>query len=71
MFNFQFAVKPMKEVRAYIQPFALSSLIQNLDDIPGFPLTVSGCEGFDPGDGKVYVIDGLKDGEFWRGRYAA
>jgi hypothetical protein len=41
MFNFQSAVNPMKEVRAYIQPLALGSLLQNLDDIPDFPVTVT------------------------------
>ena len=76
MFNFQSAVNLIKEVRAYIQPFVLGSLLQNLDDIPDFPVAVSEYEGFgrknvDPGDGNAYVIDGLKDGEIWRGGNAA
>lgn len=76
MFNFQSAVKPMKEVRAYIQPFALGYQLQNQEDIPDFPVTLSEYEGFGrknvaPGDGKVYVIDGLKDGKIWRGGNAA
>jgi hypothetical protein len=76
MFNFQSLVNPMKEVRAYIQPFALGSLLQSLDETPIFSVTVSEHEGFgrkniEPGDGKVYVIDGSKDGRIWRGGYAA
>lgn len=37
----------MKEIRAYIQPFMLPKLTQNLLEIPAFPgMTVSDCEGF-------------------------
>ena len=37
----------MKEIRAYIQPFVLGRLVQELMDIPGFPgMTVVDCEGF-------------------------
>jgi nitrogen regulatory protein P-II 1 len=37
----------MKEIRAYIQPYVLSRLVQVLAEIPGFPgLSVSDCEGF-------------------------
>lgn len=37
----------MKEIRAYIQPFMLAKLTQNLLEIPGFPgMSVSDCEGF-------------------------
>ncbi len=65
MFDYQVTVNPMKEVRTYIQPFAFGSRIQKLDDIPGFPVTVSKYEGFgrenvEPGDGKI-----------WRGEHAA
>lgn len=65
----------MKEARAYIQPFALSSPVQNLDDLPGFPLTANENQGLNrenvnPGDGRTTVIVGLKDLKFLRSRHA-
>ena len=48
----------MKEVRAYIQPLALGSLLQNRDDIPDFPVTVSVYEGF----GRKNVGPGRREG---------
>ena len=37
----------MKEIRAYIQPFVLGRLVQNLLEIPNFPgMSVMDCEGF-------------------------
>jgi nitrogen regulatory protein PII len=37
----------MKEIRAYIQPFMLARLTQELLEIPDFPgMSVSDCEGF-------------------------
>ena len=65
----------MKEVRAYIQPLALGSLLQNRDDIPDFPVTVSEYDGLGRKtsgqvEGKVYAIDGFKDGNIWRDEYA-
>lgn len=37
----------MKEIRAYIQPFMLSTLTQTLLDIPHFPgMRVSDCDGY-------------------------
>ncbi|MDD5034460.1 MAG: P-II family nitrogen regulator [Methylococcaceae bacterium] len=37
----------MKEIRAYIQPFMLAKLTQELLEIPHFPgMSVSDCEGF-------------------------
>jgi|SRR5689334_22816424 len=45
---------PMKEIRAYIQPFMLSKVTQALLEIPDFPgISVSDCEGF----GGEKVID--------------
>ena len=65
MFDFQTTVNPMKEVHAYIQSFALDSLIQKLDDISGFTIILSkpggfGRENIEPGDRKI-----------WRGEHAA
>jgi nitrogen regulatory protein P-II 1 len=38
---------PMKEIRAYIQPFVLGRVVQALLEIPGFPgMSVLDCEGF-------------------------
>jgi len=40
-------VHPMKEIRAYIEPFMLSKVTQALLEIPDFPgMSVSDCEGF-------------------------
>ena len=37
----------MKEIRAYVQPFALGKVVQALLEIPDFPgMTVMDCEGF-------------------------
>ncbi|MBP1151851.1 MULTISPECIES: P-II family nitrogen regulator [unclassified Methylocaldum] len=37
----------MKEIRAYVQPYILSRLVQMLAEIPDFPgMSVSDCEGF-------------------------
>ena len=65
----------MKEVNAYIQPLALGSLLQNRDDIPDFPVAVSEYDGLGRKasgqvEGKVYAIDGFKDGNIWRDEYA-
>ena len=65
----------MKEVRAYIQPLALGSLLQNRDDIPDFPVIESEYDGLGRKTsgqvkGKVYMIDGFKDGNIWRDEYA-
>ena len=43
----------MKEVKAIIQQFKLSSVTRALQDIPGFPgMTVSDCRGFGKEKGK-------------------
>jgi nitrogen regulatory protein PII len=43
----------MKEVKAIIQQFKLSSVTGALQDIPGFPgMTVSDCRGFGKEKGK-------------------
>ena len=37
----------MKEIRAYVQPFALGKVVQALLEVPDFPgMTVMDCEGF-------------------------
>ena len=37
----------MKEIRAYLQPFALGKVVQALLEVPDFPgMTVMDCEGF-------------------------
>ena len=43
----------MKEVKAIIQPFKLSSVTEALHEIPDFPgMTVSDCRGFGKEKGK-------------------
>ncbi len=55
----------MKEVKAIIQPFKLSSVTRALQEIPGFPgMTVSDCRGFGKEKGKEgphRVIEDLID----------
>ncbi len=44
----------MKEIRAYVQPFMLTEITQELLEIPNFPgMTVSDCLGF----GRERVIE--------------
>lgn len=66
----------MKEVSTYIQPFALGSLLQNLEDISCFPVSLIEYKGFGRkiaglGHGKVSAIDVFKNKEIWKGGYAA
>ena len=55
----------MKEVKAFIQQFKLSSVTRALQEIPGFPgMTVSDCRGFGKEKGKEgphRVIEDLID----------
>lgn len=45
----------MKEIRAYIQPFALGRVVQSLMEIRGFPgMSVLDCDGF----GRSLVEEG-------------
>ena len=45
----------MKEIRAYIQPFALGRVVQSLMEISGFPgMSVMDCDGF----GRSLVEEG-------------
>ena len=52
----------MKEVKAIIQQFKLSSVTMALQEIPGFPgMTVSDCRGF--GKEKALRIKTFEQGE--------
>jgi hypothetical protein len=66
----------MTEVIIYIQPLALCSLLQNPEEIPGFPVSLIMHKGFGRkviwnAYRKVSVIDGFKNRKTRKGGYAA